>query len=342
MVFFHLRIVETRYGDGGSLLPSWLGFADGGVDLFFVISGFIMATLAARSRRGLIDAGHFLRRRLWRVVPLYWLYTTLVVVVMVIAPGMVNSSYAEQDILASYLLWPQATLPVLTVGWTLIHELYFYLVMALAIALVPHRYRPMVLLGWAATIVGAQVWMPTPLSPLFSVVFNAMTLEFIGGAVLGLYWRRLPVRAAMACLPLGVVAFGLGMWGLDRFQDGLPSVDGHDPLVRTMVFGTASMLIVLGAVALETTCRWTPPRWLLAIGDSSYSLYLSHVFVVSAAGRFWSMSTLNHSALAHATFVLITVAACVVVGLLSYRLLEQPLLAWRSSPAHDSTAPSCR
>ena len=111
-------------------------------------------------------------------------------------------------------------------------------------------------------------------------------------------------------------------------------------MVRTMVFGTASILIVLGAVALEATRRWTPPRWLLAIGDSSYSLYLSHVFVVSAAGRFWLMSTLNTSALEHALFLLITVVACVGAGLVSYRLLEQPLFTWRLLPARALPVPS--
>lgn len=319
VVVFHLAIVENKFGGGPAVLPGFTRFADGGVDLFFVISGFVMTTIAAGSYGSTAAAGRFLARRTWRVVPLYWFYTTLVVLLMVVAPGMANSSYVDQSILASYLLWPQAELPVLTVGWTLIHEMYFYLVMAGMIAIAPERMVPRALLAWALVVMAAHA-LPSG-GPVPMLLSSPMTLEFIAGAFIGLYWQRLPRAGGTACLVLGSVAFALTMPVME-----LAGVTANTPLLRTLLFGTTGALLVLGAVTAEAGSRMRAPRWLRAIGDSSYSLYLSHVFVVSAAGRAWAWSGLNQAWWQHAGFVVLTLIASVATGLAAHRMLEQPLL----------------
>lgn len=323
VVLFHLRIVESKYGDGDPVLPSLLRFADGGVDLFFVISGFVMATVAAGKYESRANAARFLARRAWRVIPPYWFYTTVVVALMMFAPGMANGSYAGQSILASYLMWPHHQLPVLTVGWTLIHEMYFYLVMAIGIATLREDRLPLFLSVWAATVLIAQVLQNGGGHPLPAMVFSPMTWEFIAGAGAGLFWNRLPPRAAVGCLSVGAAGFVSGLGVLD-----LLGVPAQQPLLRTLVFGTCSVLIVAGAAALEARGNLPTPRWLNRIGDSSYSLYLSHVFVISAAGRAWQMSSLNTTGGHHLAFLLATICACVAVGLVSWRVLERPLLAW--------------
>lgn len=326
VVLFHLLIVEGRFGVGEPLLPSFVRFADAGVDLFFVISGFVMV-IVARGRYGSpSEARRFLARRAWRVVPPYWFYTTLVVVLMAVMPGVANSSYADQSIAASYFLWPHSQLPVLTVGWTLVHEMYFYLVMAAAIALLRERHLPVFLLGWATSVIAGQAALQGGAHPVPALVLNAMTLEFIGGALIGVYWRHLGIGTSAACLALGGLVFASGMFVLD--QAGAQALG---PVPRTLLFGSAGVLVVAGAAALERLGRWRAPRWLAVVGEGSYSLYLSHVFVVSAAGRVWQWSGMNTTGSQHAMFVLVTLCACVVVGQASYRLLEQPLLARRGT-----------
>lgn len=319
VVVFHLAIVEGRFGAGPAILPDFTRFADGGVDLFFVISGFVMTTIASGSYGSRANAGRFLARRTWRILPLYWFYTTLVVLLMIVAPGIANSAYADQDILASYLLWPQAELPVLTVGWTLIHEMYFYLVMAALIAMGRERAVPGALLAWALAV--AAGWASGPGEPLSMLVASPMTLEFIAGAFIGLYWRRVPRQYGIACLVLGTAAFTLAMPALE-----LAGATANGPLLRTLVFGSSGALVVLGAVTAEAAACIRVPRCLSAIGDSSYSLYLSHVFVISAAGRAWAWSGLNQAWWQHAGFLALAVVACIAAGLVSHRLLEQPLL----------------
>ncbi|MCE7033275.1 acyltransferase [Lysobacter sp. GX 14042] len=317
VVLFHLRIVEARYGDGAPLLPGAMRFADGGVDLFFVISGFIMATITAGAFRGPAAAARFMGRRAWRILPPYWLYTTLVVILLAVAPGIANSSYQDQGTLASYLLWPQEQLPLLTVGWTLIHEMYFYLVIAALIASGWRRLTP-ALLAWAALVVLANMSTVAG-APWYALVTNVMTLEFIAGALLGLYWRRIPAALGTSLLACGALGFLVALPLLEL----LGAEQG--PVLRTAVFGTASTLLVAGAVMLESRGGFRVPARLRAVGDSSYSLYLSHVFVLSATGRLWHMSGLTGTWWQHAGFIACALALSVLAGLASYRWLERPL-----------------
>ncbi|SKA24006.1 acyltransferase family protein [Novilysobacter spongiicola] len=321
VVLFHLRIVEARFGSGEPLLPGAMRFADAGVDIFFVISGFVMATVASGRYRSVPNAGRFLARRAWRVLPPYWIYTSLVVVLMLVAPGIANSSYQDQSILASYLLWPQHQLPVLTVGWTLIHEMYFYLVMAGALAFLQERHMPLFLLAWALAVLVAHAALGAR-PPWLALASNPMTLEFIAGAFVGLYWRRMPERTAGTCAVLGAVALVAAIVVLDRRVDA----DVLPPSLRTLVFGPAAALVVLGLLAARRRPEGAMGRWLTLLGDSSYSLYLSHVFVVSAAGRLWQVSGFNQSGWQHLVFIVVTVIACVAAGISSWRWVERPLL----------------
>jgi exopolysaccharide production protein ExoZ len=322
VVVFHLRIVEGKFGLGEILLPSWLNLGYAGVDLFFVISGFVMATIAKGRYGSISEAGRFLRKRAWRILPPYWLYTTVVVVLMALVPHMVNMSYQNQSVLASYLLWPQPTLPVLTVGWTLVYEAYFYLVMAVAIAFLPERRLPIFLATWAAIVaMGWTIFDAT--SPVLYTVLSPMTGEFIAGAFVALYWRQVPTALGFPLLLAGTGGFIGAMLVLNHLGWLL---DGG--MYRVPIFGVASALIVVGAVVWETSRKPAIPAWALSVGDSSYSLYLSHVFIISALGRLWHMTPFNVEPWQHAGFVALTVLACIVAGLASYRWLERPLLTF--------------
>jgi peptidoglycan/LPS O-acetylase OafA/YrhL len=200
VVLFHLRIVEGKYGQDGNLLGAMFAYADSGVDLFFMLSGFVMTSIAAGSYGSPRNAGDFLARRGWRVLPLYWFYTTLVVALMLLMPGMANSAYQDQSILASYLLWPQAQLPLLTVGWTLIHEAFFYLLMAVAIAFARERQLPWLLLGWAAATLLAHGMLGAGIEPVESGVHR----RWIDRAVLAPSAGRLrPAAAVGRCCAAG-------------------------------------------------------------------------------------------------------------------------------------------
>ena len=334
VVLFHLRGIELKYGQGLALLDAPARYADAGVDLFFVLSGFlisglllsgfVMGTLLATRPTGRNAALGFLARRAWRVLPPYWIYTTMVVVLMLLYPGQVNTSYSDQSVLASYLLWPHDQLPVLTVGWTLVHEAYFYLAVSVVIAFVPTRLVTPALLLWAAVIAGCVLTVPPPVHPTLRLLSNPLTLEFIAGALFGLHWRAIPATAGMPILVFGVAAMlsALGFMP-DEGPGTLPQT------IRVAVFGTASLAILAGAVLLEKKEATASGfrRLLQRLGDSSYSLYLSHIFVISALGRLWGSTGLVQTPFQHAVFLVVSVLACCLCGWLSWVWLERPLLA---------------
>ena len=322
VVLFHLRGVEIKYLQGPAMLDAVARYADAGVDLFFVVSGFVMTTIAAGRYTRAGASAQFLIKRAWRVLPMYWIFTTLVVALMAVVPSMVNNSYAGQSVLASYLLIPHAQLPVLTVGWTLVHEAYFYLVFAGVIAFVPERFVPAFLLLWAAAI-GVAPWLPPgSTTPAHVLVINPLTYEFIAGALLGLYWRHIPARLGLPLVVAGVaVAVSAAV--------ALPEAGPATMVVGTRVacFGSAAVLLLAGAVVWEARGGLQAPRWLTLLGDSSYSLYLTHIFVISAMGRAWAMLSPAPGWAGHLMFVVASAFACCVAGYIVHVLLERPLLA---------------
>jgi peptidoglycan/LPS O-acetylase OafA/YrhL len=319
VVLYHLVDAERIYGRGSMLLDGVPRFGFAGVDVFFVISGFVMVTIAAGQFGSFANAGRFLVRRAFRILPLYWVFTTLIVLILVAFPTTVNDSYHANSIVASYLLWPQSGFPLLQVGWTLIFEAFFYVMMSMAIATLDERFVPVYLLVWAI-VVGALQFVAVAL-PWQAVAASPMAWEFIAGALIGLCWKRLPSKLARTSFWIGVVGFLGGAVVLNGF-----SLYDQDPLRRTLVFGSCSVLIVLGLVLREHSGAAAPHPWLRRVGDASYSIYLSHLFVVTAAARAWGRSGLNHSWLEHVAFIVGTLIASALAGIACYRLIERPLL----------------
>lgn len=322
VVVFHLRGVELKYFGDASVLDELGRYADAGVDLFFVLSGFVMTTISVGRYTQPGAGSRFLAKRAWRVLPLYWMFTTFVVVLMGIVPSMVNSSYTGQSALASYFLIPHEQMPLLTVGWTLVHEAYFYLVFAALLALIPERLIPACLVVWAALISAAGSMPGSAASPAHYLVTNPLTYEFIAGALLGVYWRRVPVWMAV---PLMAGGIGLAIAAAVLLPAAGPST--VSVWTRVALFGTAGVLLVAGTVRFESIGRLHVPAPLIKMGDYSYSLYLSHVFVISAAGRAWTLFYPAPGAVGHWVFVATTVVACCAVGHAVHRWVERPLLA---------------
>lgn len=178
VVLNHIWEIEHKFHPGHQVLPSLLErFGTWGVQMFFVISGFVIILAARRE-----TAGVFILSRVTRIYPAYWFYTTVLLAGYLVAPQIL-ADRSDVSLLGSYMLWPTGAFPLLVVGWTLIHEMYFYLVIT---AMLIVRAPPVaVLTVWAAIIAAAQSW-PAPDSPVAAVLLHPFTLLFILGAGLGL------------------------------------------------------------------------------------------------------------------------------------------------------------
>ncbi|MBN8874199.1 MAG: acyltransferase [Rhodospirillales bacterium] len=288
-----------------------------GVDVFFVISGLVMVISASRLHGRAMAGWVFLRHRLTRIVPMYWIVTTAKIAAVLAMPALVARTHLDTPyVIGSYLLLPVHDAsghisPVLPVGWTLTYEMMFYLLVTLALAIrVPLlRIAVPALLAFSALAVFAQ-----PGWPPIADFANTIVLEFLAGVLIGMAIQRDRIVPE----PLGWVLLLGGFAALLLMPVG-------SGVLRPLTWGVPAAAIVLGAVGLEHRLASRLPRWLLAAGDASYSTYLTHGFVVPLVGVLVLRAGLA-PAPALAVLIAASVVLSAVVGQASYIVLERPLL----------------
>ncbi|MGB3455308.1 MAG: acyltransferase, partial [Litorimonas sp.] len=239
---------------GADLYPGPWDRGWAGVDLFFVISGFIMVWICGNPNRPRRRPVRFLADRMTRIYPLWWLYCGVMAGYFLVsygqpsAPGSEMPGGAAAHFALSMALWPTGQLPVLGVGWTLTFELAFYAVFALMLLVRP-KFWPPILALWAAAI--ALSWPEAATAALpgswLGVVLNPLSLQFILGALAAWVLRAvsLPVAVGWVMLLAGSALFA----GLLIFGGSVPDIGTHG--VRALTFGSAGASIVAGLVTLE-------------------------------------------------------------------------------------------
>ena len=314
VVLYHL--LDISAGHFRSHLSFGLGRS--GVDVFFVISGFVIAASGLRDRSPIA----FLRRRIARVIPLYWLLTLAGFLVGIAVPGALKQTSLEPAHLLKSLLFitdtkgDQVILPILYLGWTLNYEMYFYVAFGICLAVTS---RPILLMSAVfISIVLLHVMFPPHVAAL-SFYSGSIMLEFIYG--LALYqltnggsriwtsqWILLPVGGAMLC-----AAFFF-----------------HPVWPRCIVYGVPAATIVAGALGIPNK-DWRFLRWGEALGDASYSIYLVHFFLIGAATilvkRLLGAAT---PGLALLTMTVVVLPGTIISSLALYRFFERPMNRWLS------------
>lgn len=300
-----------------------------GVDLFFVISGFIIVYSSERLFAQPGGARAFAWRRLSRIVPLYWATTSLVLIAGALRhkPG-----HDPLSVLMSLLFVPWDTdglpipRPVYELGWTLNYEMFFYALFALTVGFARETAGMIVL----ALLAGLSLFglFVEPASPQAFVWTRAIILEFGFGVAIALLARRqvtLPAVVRWA----GMIG-GTAILLYDPMQSHLHAHDWLTPndLWRVLGWGVPAAMIFAGAVLApkpETVRAPSAPARLLAhLGDASYALYLIHPVVMGGVAAAWFGLRLNHW-LHPWIAVAATVALSCLVASLIYRYFERPV-----------------
>lgn len=290
-----------------------------GVDLFFVISGYLMILTTAEKSP---SASHFIVNRVIRVVPMYWLCTLGVFTIALFAPSLLISTSATVDGLVESLLfipfekYHGQVQPILFLGWTLNYEMFFYCIFALSL-LLPRRL----------SVVAALIVIST--MPLFGLLFAPMSvivrfyvdpimLEFVMGMMCALAlarWRPLSLAAAWTAL----IAGGAVMLGRYHFV----------PLgERALWSGLPATAILCGAISLEMHGRVWRNGFMQLLGASSYSLYLIHPFVIQAFAKVVPVSAVAGSPVLPISAILIVLLLVGGVAIALHRTIERPLTRW--------------
>jgi exopolysaccharide production protein ExoZ len=260
-----------------------------GVDLFFVISGFIMANVTAER-----TADQFARDRLSRIYPLWWIAAL---------PWLLLVPRGPLSIVSTLTLWPiygnAHVLPVLKVGWTLCLEILFYAGMTLSMAT-----RPGVAL---ATYILCFVGALTTSVTLLHFVGSPMALEFL----MGIAVARLPRRRILGLLiPVGLVVLPFTSTVLGDLES---SLEPWRALQRTVEWGLPAALVVWGALSLEGLFAHRLFNAPVKVGNASYSIYLFHPLISYGFDIVWPAR----------------MALGLATGLSMYALVERKIMAAR-------------
>ncbi|MER0237342.1 acyltransferase [Fulvimarina sp. MAC8] len=328
VVAFHVLAPSARL-DNSDAIPLFFA-GQGGVDLFFVISGFI---IWYTTRGGDAEPGRFLVRRLKRIVPLYWALTLLLAGIAIALPSvMVTTVFDPQHFIASllFLPWPHPQLgemnPVLFVGWSLNYEMAFYLVFALMIPFAPY-VRGFLAVLFGMVIVGLGFAIDD--GGIMDFYTSSIILEFLFGILIAMAFStqlRLPVPVSIGLVAGGFIAlFYLGSPDLNRvYWAGLPS-----------------LAIVTGAVFWEKERQSHPLLLPMLLGAASYAIYLSHVFVLPLCQTLWNLFLPEIAGLWIVIYAAGVSAACLVAGIATYLMLEIPL-SHLADAIDDRLAPTAR
>lgn len=309
-----LRISDTV---AGRFSPYWLTLSlSSGVDIFFVISGFIMFYATFARGGPTIAPGEFMLRRVVRIYPFYW-FCCLALMALVATHIFKARVFAIGEVLQSMALVPGHH-SLIDMSWTLSYEMFFYLVFAATLTV---RSKRVTVIATSAFIVAAYVvGNLVPDGPVRSFLGGSVVLEFCFG--LGLAYVTVG-RSGAVRVPWPLLALALALIAVAPVFVPHPTVVFLAEPYRAVVWGLPAIVVVAAFLALKPA-RGFAARWLVRLGDASYAVYLTHLFVVIAYSK-----ALQVPMIAHTNQILVAplaIATSLVVGLIAHYVVEKPLL----------------
>lgn len=300
-----------------------------GVDLFFIISGFII-TLVSAAYNGKYGALHFFTKRMLRVLPLYWL---LSLTFWLIGLAGVRWLTVYGSLKASFFMLPfwqqgQIISPRINQGWTLYFELLFYTLVALCMLLWRRRYLQL-LLFVLGTLMLFDIYFSETHPMWLQLAGNRIMLEFLLGVVVALIYRNEVLSSAISrkgLLLAGCIAWGLLIVkGYGEVSEVTNTMSGSLSFYRALIWGLPSSLFVLWAASADFRKPAIRMQWLVHCGDASFSIYLTHVFFLQIIDHLWICW--KTCPLPGDIQVIISICFAVLAGMVVYRTVEKPLVA---------------
>lgn len=307
VVLHHCMQIFFNFEVSGIIAGALSRYGAIGVDLFFVISGFVIYN-AVESKK--VSPGMFALHRLARIVPAYWVFTLLTAVTLVYLPGVVPfTEYAPVFLLKSLLFIPGQNpsgigwFPLLTVGWTLNYEMVFYVIFFLGLFF----SRGLIFFALIAGVYLLQGWV-YKLGGEFVFYGNNIMFEFVFGILICVIYRRGWLAIVNPYVALLMIMSSV-------FFIGSSSGVTHDPIR----FGVPCAILLMAALSQE---KYFPESGLIQrLGDWSYSTYLSHVLVICFVFKFSQAFETEFWLCLIVIFLIV-----MVISFLSYEFLERPII----------------
>lgn len=280
-----------------------------GVDLFFIISGFIMCFTCEGKN---VTFTNFIKNRIIRIIPLYWILTTAALFIFLIKPELINSSGGNTSIIDSYFLLPSGEKFLIQNGWTLSYEFYFYFIFALFLIFnFNYFYKKIAVIITILLFVTLGLFYENK-NPYILFATNEIILEFCLGILCYIFYKKFQIN--------NLIAFFLITIGVT-----LLLIFHHNVQLnfRSLYYGLPMTLIFIGFINLENVLSKNKSitlNFLKKIGDSSYSLYLVHPFVISLNAIIFIQANIG----SYMIFFITTVIISIIVSYYIFKLIELP------------------
>jgi exopolysaccharide production protein ExoZ len=322
VVMVHLTI---KSGENLNQVPFFNLFGAGwsGVDYFFALSGFIMVYVHGSAIGKKDQLKSFLVKRAVRIYPIYWIVTLIALFLFLVIPGFAHiQDLSWGYVIRSLLLIPQKDKSILEVAGTLMLEINFYLLFSIAIGLKPKHSVP-ILSGWLfVTILFYRHIIKLPEdSFLLEIVFGNLNIEL----VLGCLAAYIVIKYNNIISKYRWILFGIANLGYVILL--ILAAWGNIWIGRIHTFGLLAAVLIIAATSIDLKDSPKIPYVLIFLGDASYSIYLTHLPVITASTKIMQKANLGKYFDAFFAPALLAVFA-VVFGCIFYSLVEKPLIVF--------------
>jgi len=270
VVLFHASYMFVTKNYPENIPPQFFLFGRHGVEFFFVLSGFIIFYVNENKLGDVSEVGSYLKKRLIRIYPIYWI-ASFIAFIYFFWGERSHHDFSLQFLVESFFLIPQSKFPFLDVAWSLQYEVFFYILFI--VFFFNKKIGYFMITVWFGSIIYSNYFFDFR-TISYKFVLKSYNLLFCLGIYSGIFLKKKEVPYPLFFGFLGCLGFLMAgalevyFYPFNRDSFWVP------------IYGTCSVLIILGFVSYERKKTIHIPEQILLLGSASYSIYLIHIVIL--------------------------------------------------------------